>query len=444
MMLGCKVEHAQSDRLRIDDLLAAYRADRAPVVVSVQRLDTSIMRLRRHLADHTVAGFDREVIAHYAWCRAEEGVRPATVRRELITLRAAWRVAWRDGRIAAPPPKTLPPAGLPRQRILSVDEISRLRRAAAPDQILALFGAILIGSGARAGAVRDLEWTRVDLLQRIIDFRASHPKAERQKHRAVVPIGSRLLAMLRRAPRSGERLFTLSATTMERRFRAAAEAAGLPGVTAHVLRHTAATHLLRRVPLVVASRMIGHRSVAITEQGYGHLVVEDLVPAAKALDDFLAHSEPNSCRLIAMSKSAREAEKAKGRQVAIETYIQTGDIVAAVRHSGLPRAVIYSILDEAGIRRRLRRPASPSRKSREAARRREVQAAAEATGLRAAAALSPDDWSQGWPEALLDKAVALAAAGLSGSEIAELLSDAAGRKVSRSAVLGKLYRHQER
>ena len=74
-----------------------------------------------------------------------------------------------------------------------------------------------------------------------------------------------------------------------------------------------------------------------------------------------------------------------------------------------------------------------------------MHAAAEVTGLLAASApLSPNDWNQGWPDALLDQAVALAAAGLSGSEIADLLSDATRRSVSRSAVLGKLYRHRRR
>jgi integrase len=86
---------------------------------------------------------------------------------------------------------------------------------------------------------------------------------------------------------ASERVVPLGVTSPERKSRVVAELAEMPGVTPHVLRHTAATYLLRHVPLVLASRMIGHRSVAVTEQGYGHLTAEDLLPAARALDTFL-------------------------------------------------------------------------------------------------------------------------------------------------------------
>lgn len=142
-----------------------------------------------------------------------------------------------------------------------------------------------------------------------------------------------------------------------------------------------------------------------------------------------------------MKGRADGAERARRRQAAIDAYVRTGDILVAIRESGLRRAVIYAILDEAGIRPRLRRAASPAHQARKAARRREIAAIAAVTGLgRAAAALTPDDWRRGWPDSMVDQAVALSAAGLSAAEIAGLLSAATRRTITRSAVLGILLR----
>ena len=47
---------------------------------------------------------------------------------------------------------------------------------------------------------------------------------------------------------------------------------GLSGIGVHTLRHTyATTALLHGVPLHVVSRNLGHSSIAITADTYGHL-----------------------------------------------------------------------------------------------------------------------------------------------------------------------------
>jgi integrase len=53
----------------------------------------------------------------------------------------------------------------------------------------------------------------------------------------------------------------------------AARAVGVEGVGVHTLRHSAATAMLDAgVPLHAVSRILGHSSVAITGDVYGHLV----------------------------------------------------------------------------------------------------------------------------------------------------------------------------
>ena len=64
--------------------------------------------------------------------------------------------------------------------------------------------------------------------------------------------------------------------------------AGLPHVGVHTLRHTYATiALFHGVPIHVVSRNLGHSSIAITADVYGHLTDEASQSAARTVSDAL-------------------------------------------------------------------------------------------------------------------------------------------------------------
>lgn len=66
----------------------------------------------------------------------------------------------------------------------------------------------------------------------------------------------------------------------------ALEAAGLPKIRLHDLRHTYASILIaNRESLKYIQRMLGHRSVKTTVDTYGHLIDESNMPAARRLDE---------------------------------------------------------------------------------------------------------------------------------------------------------------
>lgn len=66
-------------------------------------------------------------------------------------------------------------------------------------------------------------------------------------------------------------------------FRKAVKRAGLGSdVTPHALRHTAASIMVKSVPLIHASKMLGHSNTKITEAVYVHLLADDLRSAADA------------------------------------------------------------------------------------------------------------------------------------------------------------------
>ncbi len=72
-------------------------------------------------------------------------------------------------------------------------------------------------------------------------------------------------------------------------FYAALDAAGLPRVRFHDLRHTAATLLLLRgVNVKLVSEMLGHASISLTLQTYSHLLPVMHGDAAAAMDAILA------------------------------------------------------------------------------------------------------------------------------------------------------------
>jgi integrase len=68
-------------------------------------------------------------------------------------------------------------------------------------------------------------------------------------------------------------------------FQKARQAAGLPRVRFHDLRHSAATLMLAEgVPLAVISEWLGHAGIAITAQHYAAVVPQLRREAADAMD----------------------------------------------------------------------------------------------------------------------------------------------------------------
>lgn len=74
-----------------------------------------------------------------------------------------------------------------------------------------------------------------------------------------------------------------------------AREAGLPKLTLHQLRHGAATLMLANdVPLKTVQETLGHSTIAITADIYGHVVMELQRAAADAIDAAMAQATPRS------------------------------------------------------------------------------------------------------------------------------------------------------
>lgn len=204
----------------------------------------------------------------------------STIRRELVVLRAClnWCASPKRKliRLDQIQPFDLPAEGAPRDRWLRADEIERLLRAAEGQGRVETFLWLALETAARRGAILGLTWDRVDMETNVIDYRDPEVRVTK-KRRVVVPISKKLAPVLRRAYAARTSAFVLGHPgEIDKSVYRVAEKAKIEGVSPHILRHTAATHMARNgVPLWKIAKVLGN-SVAIVERVYAKHCPDDL------------------------------------------------------------------------------------------------------------------------------------------------------------------------
>lgn len=203
---------------------------------------------------------------------ATRQVSRGTINRELAVLSAALRWSFKRGDIDFLPSLPRLPSPPPRSQFLTKDETDRLIQASKPYPELHLFVQIALMTGQRKEAILSLKWEQVNLDTGLIDFNdPTIPMADRRKNRGIVPMSDSLRSLLcsvnRNGPfvihRKGERVYDIRGD-----WKRVMEASKL-SITPHILRHTVATHLAQKnVPMIQISRLLGHKSTAITEKVY--------------------------------------------------------------------------------------------------------------------------------------------------------------------------------
>ncbi|WP_372918735.1 tyrosine-type recombinase/integrase [Sandarakinorhabdus sp.] len=295
------LEPAPPAQPTISAILDGYLADKLGRVAAHPTLRYACAALRRHLGDLAP---DHLTVARsrlYARQRRAEGhqVGPAdarrrkptadgTIAREIVTLRAALKWAAGQRWIASIPTVEAPRATPPRARWLSREEAGRLIAACLMPHVR-LFVALGLYTAARSGAVLALTWPQVDLHAGLIYLGAGTGN----KRRAVVPIADALRPYLTEA-RAGATCAAViehagrPVASIKTGFMAAAARAELPGVTPHILRHTACTWMvIAGVPPGEVARFAG-MTEKMVETVYGKHSPDYLRRAAAALSGSLA------------------------------------------------------------------------------------------------------------------------------------------------------------
>ncbi|PZS03279.1 MAG: site-specific integrase [Pseudonocardiales bacterium] len=230
------------------------------------------------------------------------GKAPSTVRQTYTILRAVLDAAVRDGLLARNPAAVIRRPAVQRveARYLSPADVGRLLAAAESSRYGPLL-IVLAGTGLRRGEALALRRGDVDLEAGTARVRGTlaridgalivtEPKTERS--RRTIPLPAHVVTALRAVRRRqlAEQLragtvwhetgFVFTTETGQpvdprnafRALTAAATAIGLHDVGLHTLRHSAASAMLEAgVPLKTVSELLGHSSVAITGDVYGHV-----------------------------------------------------------------------------------------------------------------------------------------------------------------------------
>jgi len=250
--------------------------------------------------------------------KLESGLSPRRVQYLHAVLRRALVTAERWGLVARNVAKLVDAPRVPRHEIepLTPEQARRLIEAAAKDRLRALYVTAL-GTGLRQGELLGLRWEDVDLeagrlrvrhtLARV-DGRLEllEPKTDRSRRSVSLP---EVVVSALRAHRTRQRMERLvagsrwqdtehtfattigtpiEAARVTRSFGLALERAGLPRIRFHDLRHAAATFLLAQgFTLEDVKNLLGHSSIVLTSNTYGHVLEQRKQQVARGMDAVL-------------------------------------------------------------------------------------------------------------------------------------------------------------
>lgn len=262
-----------------------------------------------------------------------DGYAPATARQAHRVLSLILSLAVRDGRLSRNPAEgvRLPRVRTPDKVFLTHAQVDALAEACAPYQLLVR---VLAYTGLRFGEAAALRVRRVDLLRRRIEIAESVSEVNgeavfgspKTHQRRSVPLPRSLVEPMA-AHIAGKGPDHLVFTSPEgrllrnqnfrrRTFTKAAESIGVPRLTPHDLRHTAASLAVAAGANVKAvQRMLGHASAAMTLDVYAGLFGDDLDAVADRLDEAAREARADSVRTGASDEPVqlptREAQKGR-------------------------------------------------------------------------------------------------------------------------------------
>lgn len=261
------------------DVMAAYVQDakhlRSPATAihHAQRIGQWCEKYRASEARRCAAHIVADMRGHYA---------PATINRSLGALKRALRVAWERGHCAedfSGHIKRLAENNA-RDVYLTVEQVAQIAQHASEPTKAAIWIALL--TGCRRGEVLSIQ--QADIGAQSITIRAGNTKTMRTR---TVPIVPALRPWLRHVP------LAVNFEGLKSGFRRARQAAGMPHVHFHDLRHSCATILLSLdTPLDVVRDILGHTTIKTTER-YAHAMVNRQRSALEGLGALVGlHQSP--------------------------------------------------------------------------------------------------------------------------------------------------------
>lgn len=226
----------------------------------------------------------------------EVGKTAVTANRYHASIRACLNEAVRAGHIQFNISANIRhyPEPTPRDRTLTDDEMSRVLAAIGnvDDVFVETAMHMLIETGARKTEVLSARWDDIkfdDGLWRLPVTKSGKPQ--------IIPLSRNILARLRLLPHAGQWLFPGVGDghreDIKRGWVQVRKEAGIPDVRLHDVRRTFGLHIARSAGLHVASKLLRHSSIKVTESHYAPLGVDELRTAL----------EKHSAEIIPLNKA---------------------------------------------------------------------------------------------------------------------------------------------
>lgn len=271
----------------IGSIWAAYRkhADGRPVAVTMGHEEKALKERFFHLSPEAVTD---QIVQGHTDARRAAGRSDGTIWTELGHLRIALSWAVKKGLIEKAPYIPRPPQPTPKRDYLTREQFGEFLGACEFPH-LRRFVILAIATGARASAILDLTWDRVDLDRGLIDL-ANPEDNERRKGRATVPMNGSARAALVEGKEGALSDFVVEwagqrVRSVKKGISAAAKRSNLEFVTPHVIRHSAAVWMAEGgIGFEEIAQYLGHSDSRITERVYARYSPTYLRKAAALLE----------------------------------------------------------------------------------------------------------------------------------------------------------------
>jgi integrase len=238
----------------------------------------------------------------------DDGLSPSRIRQSHQLLGAMMRLAVRRGLISSDPTDgtELPAAIIREQRFLTAPELQALAHV-MPERLRAEVWTLGL-AGLRFGEMAALERADIDILCRRIAVRRSlaevdgwYPGSTKNRKTRSVSIPKALAGILAAhlGRHESDTVFpdskggTLRVSNFRNHILKACPEVGIEPIRTHDLRHTAASLMLGVEPdLHLVMRQLGHSSISVTVDRYGHLMPDRAEQVADKLDALLERELP--------------------------------------------------------------------------------------------------------------------------------------------------------
>jgi integrase len=283
-------EKAKEEPRTFFEMMDRFATEHAPKQATYPRLLIYVRHLKGFFGNSPLDQVTPKRIVEYKNKRYADGVKPATINRELTTLKKAFNLARREWEWCSDNPVTrvsMEKENNARDRWLTRHEQARVLAPAA--EWLRDIVIFAVNTGLRMGEILALTWGAVDFSRRTLMVLRS-----KNGERRTIPLNRTVLEILAKRmeirPASTEHVFWSEAGTqldgpnLRRAFRLILKKSGIVDFHFHDLRHTFATRMVQAgVDLYKVQRLLGHKSPQMTQR-YAHHYPESLRDGVDALE----------------------------------------------------------------------------------------------------------------------------------------------------------------